>query len=221
MNNSSGIFIIIDRDTHGIICSTDDMFLARSVTSGIPSGDSTKVIGKWGIWNSLINDAKYNRTFDFNDIRLHYQLVSREGVVVTLNEDLVTPEWIEKRKKIILRLKWIKNFQDLVHSATIKASEYFGLYNFEGFLVSQLNQSNPATGYFTPAIREWAEIQDVSEFDAWQELTIRSNHYGLVYMRNHAIYLKYLRKINQLETADEYLKCCDLAWDELTRGAYI
>jgi hypothetical protein len=104
---------------------------------------------------------------------------------------------------------------------TSKATEYYGTFNFEGFLSSQLDKCRPDIGYYTHAIKEWAAIQDIPDATAFQELTIRSEHYGLTYLRNHGIYLKYLRKINQCNTEEEYLQCCNLAWDELMRNALI
>lgn len=221
MKTTDETIIIFDRDTNGIICQADSMFLAKSVTAELPNGNSTLIFGKWGPWNALIQDPKYNRTFDFNDTKLHYQFVSKEGIVVALREDLITPDWIEKRKKIILRLSWLKNLENLVLAMTINTSEYFGFSNFEGFLSTQLKNCDPATNYYTSAIKEWAAIQEIPVSAAFQELTIRSEHHGLTYMRNHAIYLKYLRKINSSNSAEECLQCCNLAWDELQRNARV
>lgn len=214
-------FIVYDRDTHGVTCQTDSMFLARSLITGMSNGDSAAIIGKWGVWNFLVQKPEHNQTFDFNDINLHYQLISKDGMIVPLRENLITPEWILKRKKLIAKLKWIANLEKLVHSMTIKTAEYFGTCNFEGFLSTQLTKCNPSINYYTSAVKEWAAIQDISESAAFQELTIRSEHYGLTHMRNHAIYLKYLRKINTSNSEEECLQWCNLAWDELLRNALV
>ena len=214
-------FIVYDRDTHGIICQTESMFLARSLITGMSNGDSTLLFGKWGMWNTLVHDPAINRKFDFNNIDVHYQLLGLEGVVVPLTENLITPEWVKKRRILMLKLEWIKNLENLVRSMTIKTSEYFGSSNFEGFLSTQLNKCDPSTNTYTSAIKDWAAIQDIPESAAFQELTIRSEHYGLTHMRNHAIYLKYVRKINQSNSAEECFQWCKLAWDELLRNASV
>lgn len=221
MINNNEQVIVYDRDTHAIVCQADTAFLARSLITGMSNGDSALLIGRWGVWNAITHYPANNMTFDFNDINSHYQLIGKDASAVPLRENLITPQWIEKRKSLLLRLYWIKNLESLVRSMTIKTTEYFGSFNFEGFLMSQLTQSDPVTGYYTSAVKEWAAIQEISDATAFQELTIRSEHYGLTYMRNHAIYLKYLRKINTSNTAEEYLQCCNLAWDELLRNALV
>jgi hypothetical protein len=74
------------------------------------------------------------------------------------------------------------------------------------FLTDQLNKCDPSNNIYTTAIQDWANIQNVSYETAYQELKLRQEGYGLVYIRSHALYTKHAKNISQAKNEPELRK---------------
>lgn len=213
--------VIYDRNTHGVFCETESIFLARSLIAGMENGEMAVVSGSWAGYTVLLHDKEFSLDYNFNDPAVHVQLIGKDTTVRPMPAHMVTDEWKEKRAKVIVKIHWLEYLEFLTKCLTMKTTEYYGMGDFEGFLNTQLSKCDPANNYYTPAVVEWAGIQDVPVSAAFQELTIRSENHGMAHVRNHAIYMKYLRKMNQANTEAEYKDLCDQAWTDLIRNALV
>jgi hypothetical protein len=73
---------------------------------------------------------------------------------------------------------------------------------FFQYLTTQFPLVNIEKNKFPPSIIEWAEIQNISPISAYQELKMDYESTNISIMRIHAIWNKYVDKINDLKLND-------------------
>jgi hypothetical protein len=94
-------------------------------------------------------------------------------------------------------------------------NDFFDLSSLMPYLTAQLSQCDPSKNHYAAPIIEWAEIQEISPDAAYQELKLRQEGHGLIYLRRHALYLKYARKISMAKTIDDMMWQATRARDAL------
>jgi hypothetical protein len=76
----------------------------------------------------------------------------------------------------------------------------------EAYLCNQLDKCDVKNEYYTQAIHEWAAISEVDVKVAYQELKIKTESLGLQYIRNNAIYHRYVFLLNQCKNKEDLTK---------------
>lgn len=189
------LILIIDQTTNGIVCTAFSDSHAASIVMGMSNGRAMAYEKFFDPKNKIYH-------YDYNDINQHYQLLS-DNRVEPLPEKFITSEWIEQRALLQLKCNHLSLWEFKIRQYMNRVNDFYGLPNMMSFLTEQLSLCKPQENFYTRAIVEWADIQDVTPQAGYQELKIRQEGYGLVYMRSHALYLKHAKKITLAKTFDE------------------
>jgi hypothetical protein len=189
------LILIIDQTTNGIVCTAFSDPHAASIVLGMPNGRAMA-------YEKYFDPKNKKYYYDYNTLSKHYQLVSNFDVV-SLPEKFITLEWISFRKLVQQKQIYLAFWEFKIRQYMNSVNDFYGLPNMMSFLTEQLSLCNPNESFYTRAIVEWADIQEATPQAAYQELKIRQEGYGLVYMRSHALYLKHAKKITMAKTFDQ------------------
>jgi len=214
MNDSdySQLILVFDLGTNAIVCRASSDAHAAAIVLGMVNGGAMAM-------NKYFKPDNPTYNFDFNDLSVNYQ-ISTKGIL-NLPIEFITKEWEDYRKLILFKSYFLDLWEFKFRENLNRVNDFFGLPNMMPFLTEQLSLCDPRNNYYTNAILEWSEIQEISAAAAYQELKIRQEGYGLVYLRCHALYSKYVRKISTAQDNDEVKEQFDFACDDLRRKAYL
>ena len=202
------VMLLVHVDHNGIIAEINKEHHTRGVMA-CSMNDETQLV--------TLPD---NHSFRFNDTTVHYQMVKNFSFK-QLPTRYITPEWIELRTNTINRLKYLGELENISRKVTMTASEYYAAPIFHGLLGTELMKSNPTTNTYASSIQEWAAIQDISVDTAFKELTIMHEQATGTFLRNHALYLKYVRILGQTTGEENMKQVCEDAYMEFLRNAWI
>lgn len=210
MQNHRDRFIVVDRLSNGILCESATPSVAHSVSMGFINS-SVKILPNSLPW------AHDRYCHDYNSINDHYEF--RKMSIFPLSEELISQDYIKMRKLALARntahQSWEVKCKQFLHN---KNHDYHGLSLLSGYLYNELDKCDPRNNNYTPAIHEWATISEVPVDVAYQELKIKSQSIGLQYLRNHAIYHKYVILINKCQEKSQFQKIIDSGLDLLVVG---
>lgn len=200
-------YIVVDLHTDGILCECYSISIAHSVAKGFINS-SPKILPASVPWLT----EKFNK--DFNSFESFYQ--HRNMQVFDMKPELITNEYIDLKKLANLRNALQHVWEARCRQFLLYRNyEYFASNELEGYLVAELNVCRPDENYFTPAINEWAELNEIAVDVAYQELRMRSTSIGRQHIRNHAIHQKFVNLINQQFTEKEMVSVLNRGIDYL------
>jgi hypothetical protein len=189
------IHIVVDLLTGGVLCRARSAANAHAVSLGfvnaIPAILPTSV--PWDV-------ARVPPTADFNDLTQNYQY-AKNVFVTALPQHLITKEWLDRRTLAIARADALWAWEVCCKKYLAERSfDYYFPGAMDAYLGEQLRACDPKTNTYTPAIIEWATISQVEPETAYQELKLRHDSLGLRLLRNHALYFRYVRILNSIDT---------------------
>lgn len=189
------LILIVDQQTNGIVCSAHSDAHAAAILLGMPNG---KAIAQEKFFKK--NDPFFE--VNFNKTNKHYQLRGNFNFAL-LPDKFVTQKWIDYRELILTKSEYLLLWEFKIRQCMNTVNDFYGLPNMMPFLTEQLSLCDPKNNFYTRAVTEWGDIQEVPPSVAFQELKIRQEGYGLVYMRSHALYFKHAKNISMANTVDE------------------
>lgn len=202
------LIVLVDYDTHGVYCGPETHSHANALKSGLINAGIFE-IGSTLPWMEPL----FKNISNLGSKDKHYSFNFTTGELYDMPAELITPEWIENKQRVAIRYHTMLAWEFRTRRRTIRINDYHSVGIMEGFLWDQYRQCRPDENYYTPAIHEWADLSETTPENAFQELKMRSENIGLVYLRINAIYHKYIHKLNQCNTKEElttvFLKGCD------------
>lgn len=207
------LIVVFDETTHGIVCTAHSDAHAHALIQGT-------INCKFVSLSSYFHPKAPGYNLNFNDASMHYRFTPTHEVE-PLPSKFSTQEWTNFRALMLKKSYFLGMWEFRIRQNLNRINDYYGLPNMMSFLIDQLNKCDPNSGYYTSAITEWAEIQECSPEAAYQELKLRQEGYGLVYLRSNALYSKYVRKISQATTEAEVKDYYDQGWTDLLKKAQI
>jgi hypothetical protein len=213
------LFLVVDQETKGILTKCSSMNTANAVSKGILNSSPMLVI--YPHLNHNIN--KYS-----TDYTLNYKLV-RDIVpddknmpsemcvydttpninsknVFSLIPISTDPTWLEKRKLANYRSLKMAYLELTCERYMARIKNFAGDELFFQYLGKQLELVDVATNCFPDCIKEWADINEVSDSAAYYELKMIYDSLGITVFRIHAIWSKYVEKINNTYSEEEFDK---------------
>lgn len=191
---------VVDNETFTILCDTDSIRVANALCKGLVNAttmvvslqreyDSTKhyqllqsrSVGKWGEGNAAKIDDSVEKKIkhDIKEIEISEELIKKKELVKNRKYGL---EHLEKGC-----IRYSARLNNFIDDSV-----------FYSFLGRELDKSNSETNTYSDGIIEWAEINEISPFAAYQELKMHYNSVGISTMKIHALWTKYSDKINEL-----------------------
>ena len=220
----SYLFLVVDQETKGILTKCSSMNTANAVSKGILN--SSPMLVRYPYMNHDVN--RYN-----NDHTLNYKLVKKitspsknmasemcvyDAVSTTNSKNIfelipisVDNEWLEKRKLANFRSLKMDYLELTCERYMARIKNFAGDELFFQYLGKQLDLVNLKIDYFPDCIKEWAEINEVSDSAAYYELKMIYDSLGITAFRIHAVWSKYVQQINNIFSEEEFEKTCSFS----------
>jgi hypothetical protein len=218
------LILVFDQKTNGIVCTANSDAHAAAIVLGMQNGRAMAFDKFLYVPPRWDQPDRYEYTFDYNDTRVHYRLLKGDFNTVLMVEllpsEFITEEWISSRAFTIQKARCLSEWEFYIRQQMSRVNDFYGLPNLMPFLTEQLSLCDPEKNYYTNAIIEWGEIQQVSPETAYQELKIRQEGYSLVYFRSHALYLRVAKNISMAKTLDDMNRQIHLGREYLRSNAY-
>lgn len=157
---------------------------------------------------------------DFNDLSKNYFYFYKENQIVLTTRD-IPEDWVVFRRQVMERLHALYKLDCYAKYRTAIIENFYNTPLFTSIVATELLKCDSKNGVYSPAVIEWAEIQDIPVETAYREMKIQYQDISMVYIRNNAIYLKFARLINQTTDADELNKIVLEAHAHFTLNASI
>jgi hypothetical protein len=186
------LYLVIDEPTNAILASTksyDAAWALRLFSSSI----GVRCIETHKPWV----DEDY-KTINFNDVSKHYTAMfkSSNRYVADLNQELITPEFIERRRDVIRRLSYHDSLKikiDILMASTGDSKVFLGYADTIGY---ELLKCKPEEGYYTYAVQAYGIASECNAETAYDELKLQLDNLAHVRMRSLGIYIKYRNRLN-------------------------
>jgi hypothetical protein len=192
-------YIVVDMETEGVLCESITPSIAQAVSLGFINS-TIKVLPL-----SFSKFKEMYENYNFNQLDIFYTHQNMQ--VKEMNPNIVTDKWISSKKLAHLRnnfhTAWEARCKQFLQN---RNHDFHTLGVLDGYLWNQIEKCDPLNDYYTQAIHEWASISDVPPDTAYQELKIRAESIALQYIRNHAVYQRYVHLINKERTEKEMRK---------------
>lgn len=220
------LFLVVDNDSSGILTNCVSASCANAVSRGILNSSVMVIKFSFMRNNHEINRYQDNNQLNFKLIRLYdpeelkkklinwkgeannyqYQESKNPAVafdIVPLDQKHLTEDWLNKRKICNLRSRHLRNLETMCERYVARTKTFFSDEIFLQYLATQLPLVQQNKDQYPESIKEWAETRSMSNGAAYNELKMMYESSGIVIMRAHAIWHKYVDLINSLETEED------------------
>lgn len=220
----SYLYLIIDQDTKGIITYSHSASISNAVTKGIMNTSCMMIHfpflkGKHEI-NRYLDDLSLNYKLvkkhdpEFSNFKFMDSEMSVAGVanstrngksfdIVPLDLNLITDEWIEKRRLGNFRVVNIRSLEMHCDRYLTRFKQFTADDVLFPYLSEQISLSDVTNNIYPPALIEWANINSIEPRAAYNELKMLKDSMDISVMRIHAVWYKYVEKFNSISTQEE------------------
>ena len=197
--------LVVDLENQGILCRAPTSSVANAVSLGFINTTTTVLLEfPW------TKEKSSGVNFDGEN----WQLM-RRGHFVKMPADLVTEEWLAKKALAMKR----RNFQWAWEGRCIqqlrRAADFHSPGVFESYVMLQLQECDPISEVWPIGILEWASIHQVTPEMAYQDLKLRMDSLGLMYLRNAALHKKIMEDINKGTSEEEMHEALRIGLDAM------
>ncbi len=210
------LFLVVDQETFGVVTRCPTISIANAVSKGMLNTSPMVIFYPYVGIAGGINTYRENLSTNYQVIRRGSKIVNTGFIssecnvakiveetpskrffdLIDLPKELVTNEWIEKRKLGNARADALMVLEQRCERYLSRVKHFIGDEIFLNFLSKELIQCNPSTNSYTPSLIEWADINNKLPCDAYQELTMYYESASISVMRIHALWTKYSEIIN-------------------------
>jgi hypothetical protein len=191
-------YIVVDMETEGILCESITPSIAQAVSLGFINSTIKVLPMSYSVFKE-----RYGH-YDFNQHKVYYTHQNMQ--VNIMNPNIVDDKWVDSKQLAHTRnnfhTAWEARCKQFLQN---RNHDFHTLGVLDGYLWNQIEKCDPPNNHYTQAIQEWASISEISAAAAYQELKMRSESIALQYIRNHAVYQKYVHLINKEKTEKEMM----------------
>lgn len=201
-------YIVVDMETEGVLCESITPSIAQAVSLGFINSTIKVLPG------SFSKFAELYENYDFNQFDTYYTHQNMQ--VKEMSPSIIDDKWVASKKLAYLRnnfhTAWEARCKQFLQN---RNHDFHTLGVFDGYLWNQIEKCDPDNNYYTQAIHEWASISETLPGTAFQELKMRAESIALQYIRNHAVYQRYVYLINKEKTEKEMKRVFALGMEHL------
>ena len=192
------LYLLIDEKTDGILCATDSIDAATAM-SIFSLRIKIQVLETQMPW---LREGL--RNIDYKDTSKHYAFKLGELSRNVIPLENPTEEFLAFKKEIILRVQFQERLR-VYCDASIAAysSEAPMLEDYSSTIIYDLNNCDPDNDKFTNGVKTYADINDISEKLAYQELRLHIDNLTTIRMLNYAMYMKFRNLFNSAPATNE------------------
>ena len=202
-------FLVYDLETNYVLCKSQSLSIAHSVSLGILNSQSTILPAKDDVVDKI----------NFEDLTQFY--MTKQGKIYPVINVEISDRQITQKSLAVMRNEAHQAWESFCWtSANTNLTDYHSMAHAHAFLVPALDKCRPEEDYYTEPVVEWAQLSDVTPAVAYQELSIKTQAVGMQYIRNHAIYQKVVRDINLCFSVDDMYTAIDQGRNVLSKWSY-
>jgi hypothetical protein len=213
-----GNVFLIDQESFGIIAFNTSITVMHALSDGIQNSSVMSV-------SLMPSDDRFRGAgFDYPINSNHILLrsnpqalipsecnvakvanINQMFAVTDMDANLVTPEWIAKKQLAKSRLLAIWLLEQKIERYITRAKFFTGDEYLVPFMQEEFKKCDFDNGVYSDAIIEWASIAGMTPGEAYHVLSNRVASSNLIVSRLHALWFKYVNKINLLNNSEELL----------------
>jgi hypothetical protein len=150
-----------------------------------------------------------------------YLMVSRKKgtYVEPMPDHMVTEEFLERKKLAELRAKYIY-FQEAYYRYFLIKS-VFAPENLGGVIDNALKNSDPTISKYSDPIKDYSEILNIKDEEAYDELKLLLDSTQAIRMRYFAYYRRNVDALNKLTTQKELEQYSANSWYKIINDAIL
>lgn len=217
------LFLVVDQETFGVVTRCPTISIANAVSKGILNTSPMVIFYPY---TSVIGGVNSYR----DGPEINYQLVRRGSKIVNTGyiasecnvakiveetpnkrffdlieypKEFLNPRWYAKRSLANIRADAMMVLEQRCERYLSRSKHFIGDEMFLQFLSRELDRCDPKTVNYTAAIQEWADINNRTVDDAYQELKMHYESSSISVMRIHALWNKYVDIINSKSEKSE------------------
>lgn len=201
---------VIDNETFLILCETNSVPIANAISMGLLN-TSVMVVNIDQDYDDnlnykLLQTVTVQKTGEANAAFISQDLDKKKRHAIEL-VDNPSDRFLERKKLAKLRRTGMQHLECGCQRYLARLHDFFADSDFYMILSKELDQCDPENDFYTDAFREYADIanQDVSV--VYKELKMMHSSYSINVFKMHAIWRKYVDKINLLFDAREIHIC--------------
>ena len=233
-----GNVFLVDQETFGIIAFNSSIPIIHALSDGIQNSSVMSVVlvppderfKGAGLDPSVLNSHHVLLRSDSQSLIPSECNVAKLAKVANINQlfavadmdpSLITPAWIAKKKIAKSRLLGLWLLEQKIERYMTRAKFFSGDDHLIPFMREEINKCNFDGKVYSDAIVEWASIADTTPDEAYHILSNRVQSANLIVSRLHALWFKYVNKINALSEEAEILDLVRLNLESELRSGTI
>lgn len=215
------LFPVVDQESFRVLCFCLNPTIANAVSQGIlNSSPMTVHYPLFGVpdptkdYNTDIdrNIVLVLKMPDFNKIHPGGYVTSDCNIAMIVDStptgrffdfipasQTADQNWREKRKLATDRNTALELLERRCDKYLTRTTYFTGDPIFLSYIGQRLADCKPELGYYDKIICDWAEINEISPAAAYNELKMTWDSAGIATTKIHALWSKYVRKINTLQ----------------------
>jgi hypothetical protein len=217
-SKKSGNTLLVDQETFGIIAYGPSIPVMQALSEGIQNSSVMTVV----FHHSL---DKFRGTGLDAPTTENYILLRRTGTQAVTPSDCnvarganieqmfgyvdmeaPTAEWIEKRTLAKNRQIGLWLLEQKIERYLSRAKMFTGDDVLLPFLASELQKCDFTKQVYSDVVVEWASIAGINVNEAYHILSNKVMSINIIVSRLHAMWFKYVNKINALSTSEEIMR---------------
>lgn len=190
--------VVYDKTNFGIICSADSDSHAAALCMA-------QVNLTWTSLSHVNSQDLKMQTSNYDTVDRHFQLMTfnNDLEVRLLPEQLTTHEWINFRELMFIKAKYLRDLEISLRIIKKRVCVFYAMDSVMPYIFSIIQKSDPKNNIYHNGVIEYASIQDIDPESAYNELVVYTENYGIVHLRNYALFLKHSKKIAMAESESE------------------
>lgn len=202
--------LLVDQETFGVLASVSSISVLQALAAGIGNSSIMLVnLANVNINLDVLKDSNYIlgrksvQALITSESNVAKPLVSVPGdhMFGLVPMSVPTQDFLQKKHLAIARATGLINLEQKIERYLVRGKFFCGDEIFIPFIAEELKKPESLP------ILEWAKIQDVSENDARKDLEIKVKSAQLITLRLSAVWEKYVKRINSLDTFEDIDNC--------------
>lgn len=201
--------LLIDQETFGVLTQVRSIPILHALSLGIANSSAMNVfLPKVNVFQTLqsgnvILGRKSAQALIPSECNVAKSMTSTPDdlLFALVPFPNASADFIAKKQLASIRAVGLSILEQKIERYLTRAKTFTGDEILVPFLNEELKKDS------SPAINEWARIQELSLTEAKADLEIKIKSAQLITLRLHAVWEKYVRKINSLYTLDDINKC--------------
>jgi hypothetical protein len=142
-----------------------------------------------------------------NAAKIVYDLSKLKKYDIRLSADELSNNFLQKRNLFNIRKKGIEILEQNCHRYSARLVNSFEDGIFLQYISKELDRSFPELGQYSDGILNWARLSNTTPDAAYQQLKLEYSSASINILKLHAIWNKYVFKINLLDNLKDIIVC--------------